>query len=262
MKHLEAILLVLLFLALPAAVHAQFDFTTNNGTLTVKKYTGTGGAVTIPDTTNGLLVTSIAEMAFVQNPLLTGVTVPNSVTNIGDNAFYNCTSLAKVALGSGVNNIGWGAFAFCTHLTNLTVPSSVTKIGNEAFYNCYDLDTLYFWGNAPKFGAEVFATGTGSIWPTVYYLPGTTGWDSLQVRMMCSPVLWQASGSSLVVVTNGFGFTVTGTADIPMVIEACTDLANSAWSPQQSCTLTNGAIYFSDAQWTNYPGRFYRLRWP
>jgi hypothetical protein len=27
-------------------------------------------------------------------------------------------------------------------------------------------------------------------------------------------------------------------------------------------TLVNGTNYFSDPQWTNYPGRFYRLRSP
>jgi hypothetical protein len=27
-------------------------------------------------------------------------------------------------------------------------------------------------------------------------------------------------------------------------------------------TLTNGSIYFSDPDWTNHPGRFYRIRFP
>src|ERR1019366_359508 len=44
-------ILLLLLLALPAAVQAQFTYTTNNGTITITGYTGTGGAVTIPDTT-------------------------------------------------------------------------------------------------------------------------------------------------------------------------------------------------------------------
>jgi len=33
-------------------------------------------------------------------------------------------------------------------------------------------------------------------------------------------------------------------------------------SPLQTNTLNGGSSYFSDAQWTNHPGRFYRLRWP
>jgi hypothetical protein len=45
-------------------------------------------------------------------------------------------------------------------------------------------------------------------------------------------------------------------------VEACTNLANPTWIPLATKTLTNGSSYFSDPQWTDYPGRFYRLRSP
>ncbi len=61
---------------------------------------------------------------------------------------------------------------------------------------------------------------------------------------------------------NQFGFTITGTANIPMVVEGNADLANASWTPLQTCTLTNGSVYFSDPEWTNYPARFYRIRSP
>jgi hypothetical protein len=60
---------------------------------------------------------------------------------------------------------------------------------------------------------------------------------------------------------NGFGFTITGAANIPIVIEASL-AANGPWTLLQSGMLTNGSIYFRDAQWTNYPSRFYRIRSP
>jgi hypothetical protein len=50
---------LLLLFALPAVVQAQFNYTTNNGTITITGYTGPGGDVTIPSATNGLPVTSI-----------------------------------------------------------------------------------------------------------------------------------------------------------------------------------------------------------
>ena len=62
--------------------------------------------------------------------------------------------------------------------------------------------------------------------------------------------------------TNQFGFTITGTSNLVIVVEACTNLANPVWSPVGTNTLTGGSSYFSDPQWTNYPGRFYRLRSP
>jgi len=39
-------------------------------------------------------------------------------------------------------------------------------------------------------------------------------------------------------------------------------LPASVWSQLQTNTLTDDTLYFSDVQWTNFPTRFYRLRWP
>jgi hypothetical protein len=40
------------------------------------------------------------------------------------------------------------------------------------------------------------------------------------------------------------------------------NLADNSWLAVKTNTLTGGSSYFSDAQWTNYPGRFYRCRLP
>jgi hypothetical protein len=72
----------------------------------------------------------------------------------------------------------------------------------------------------------------------------------------------QTTEGSFGVRQNRFGLNITGTADIPLLVEATTNLAAQSWVPLQSCTLTNGLIYFSDAQWTNYPSRVYRIRSP
>ena len=49
---------------LPVVAQAQFTFTTNNGAITITRYTGSGGDVTIPSMINGWPVTSIGEGAF------------------------------------------------------------------------------------------------------------------------------------------------------------------------------------------------------
>ena len=77
----------LLLLAKPAGVQAQFNYTTNNGTIVITGYTGSGGAVTIPSTINGLPVSSINDFAFVNNSNLTSVTTLNNLTSIGNYAF-------------------------------------------------------------------------------------------------------------------------------------------------------------------------------
>lgn len=58
---------------------------------------------------------------------------------------------------------------------------------------------------------------------------------------------------------NGFGMNLTGTAGERFVVEASTNMVN--WVPLQTNTLTSGSIPFSDSQWTNFPGRYYRQRW-
>jgi hypothetical protein len=99
-------------------------------------------------------------------------------------------------------------------------------------------------------------------WVTVYYLPGAKGWGPMFGGF--PTVLWnpQIQPGSFGVRTNQFGFTITGTSNIVVVVQASTNLANPVWSPLATNTLTSGSFYFSDPRWTNYPARFYRLRWP
>jgi hypothetical protein len=423
------------FGGLPVAL-LPYTFTINNGTITITKYTGPGGAVTCPDRINGLPVTSIGYMAFYYCTSLTNVAIPGSVTSIGSSAFFNCSRLASVIIPNSVTSIMDYAFSSCTSLTNLVIPGSVTSIGSSAFFNCSSLgnvtipngvisimdyafssctsltsltipnsvtsinegvfsdctsltnvaipnsvtsigdfafsdctslssvtipasvtnieesafdscygltainvDTLnpvyssvngvlfnksqtmliqfpvgkagsytipnsvtsvgdfafydctsltsvtignsvtsigsyafeyctslravYFQGNAPSVDSSVFS-GDNNV--TVYYLPGTSGWENFAQLTGLPTMLWnpqvQTSDASFGVRTNCFCFTITGTTNIPIVLEACTNLANPTWIPLQSCTLTNGLLYFSDPDWTNNPARFYRIRSP
>jgi len=212
-------------------------------------------------------VTSIGDVAFYYSGLI-NVTIPGSVTNIGVGAFGVCSSLNNVIIQNGVTSIGERAFNYCDSLTNVTIPNSVTSIGGWAFEYCTNLTGVYFQGNAPSLGSAVFAFDNNA---TVYYLPGTTGWENFAQLTGRPTVLWnpqvQPGDPIFGVQNNQFGFNITGSSNLVIVVEACTNLANPVWSPVQTNTLntfigTNGTSYFSDPQWTNYPGRFYRLRSP
>jgi hypothetical protein len=256
------LLLLLLLLIQPAEVQAlDYTYTTTNGTVTITKYTGSDGSVTIPGTIDGLPVTSIGASAFSSCTGLTNVTIPNSVTSIGASVFSACTGLASVTIPNSVTNIGSGAFYRCTSLTNVTIPNSVTNIGNGAFWSCTSLTIVYFKGNAPSVDSSAFS---GDPNATVYYLAGTTGWGPTFAGR--PTVLWkpqvQTSDASFGVRTNGFGFTITGISGTVIEVEACTDLANPTWLPLQTNTLSGDSFFFSDPRWTNHPARFYRLRSP
>ena len=79
--------------------------------------------------------------------------------------------------------------------------------------------------------------------------------------MLWNPSI-QTADPTFGVQNNQFGFTITGTPNIPIAVVACTNPAAPNGLPLQSCTLTNGSIYFSDTDWATYPTRLYRIRSP
>jgi hypothetical protein len=208
-------------------------------------------------------------------------TIPNSVANIGDYAFYNCTSLTNVVLDNNLISIGAYAFsgpsfygalygqAIGCPLTSITFPANVTSIGESAFEGCGNLTSAYFLGNAPDADETVFwwcnglNTDNGGL--MAHNLPGTTGWAEFSTNTGVPTALWTPPyplilNGSVGMLNNQFGFTISWATNVPVVVEASADLSNPVWTPIATNTLTGGASYFSDPQWTNYPARFYRLK--
>jgi hypothetical protein len=142
-------------LVLPAVVQAQFTFTTNNGAITITGYTGSGGTVVIPDSTNGYPVNSIGTYAFYDSNL-TNVLIPDSVTNIGYSAFSDCFSLTSVTMGNSVANIGFEAFFQCVRLSGITLPNSLTTISYQAFTYCSGLTNVIIPDSVTNIGSFAF----------------------------------------------------------------------------------------------------------
>ncbi len=209
--------------------------------------------------TIGNNVKSIGDSAFIGCTSLTNIIIPKSVTHIGDEAFSECTSLANIMIGNSVTSIGLFAFFGCTELTSATIGNSVTSIGTQAFRYCDSLKGIYFKGNAPSLGSSVFS---GDDKATVYYLAGTKGWTAtfggLPTAVWSLPM--EISVTNFAIQTNGFGFKVTSTGTQPVVVDACASLTGPIWIPLRTNTPSEGSFIFNDSQWTDYPGRFYRVR--
>ncbi len=142
LPHIVKIACLLCAATLPVAVQAQFTFVTNaDSTITITGYTGPGGDETIPDTIDGLPVTSIGDWAFY-GASITKVVIPDSVTNIGGYAFELCSGLTSVTISKSVTSIGGQAFYYCTSLTNVMIPDSVTDIGYYVFAGCASLTSV------------------------------------------------------------------------------------------------------------------------
>lgn len=217
---------------------------------------GKAGSYTIPPN-----VRSIGNYAFASCANVASVTIPGTVFSIGNCAFIWCGSLTNVTISNGVTSIGYDAFEVCINLTNVIIPKSVTTIHTYAFANCTNLRSVYFEGNPPS-AIRTFFQGPN---PTIYCLPGTTGWDTAFPG--CPTAFWTLpwpvildGGPNFGLQTNGFGFTISWLTNIPVVVEACTNPAHAVWLPVSTNTLTGGLSIFSDPDWTNFPARFYRVR--
>lgn len=247
--------------------------------------------VVIPDS-----ATNVGDNAFSGCTSLADIEIPNSTVRIGHQAFFR-TSLVDIMIPYNVTSIGQYVFSGCSNLVTIAVdelnafysskdgvlfnkdgtvlvcyppgkageyatPSSVTRIGFGAFSSCSALEKMYFRGDKPDLDWSMELSIATNI--TVYYLPGTAGWSATfggRPAVLWNPVI-QTQDGGFGVRSNGFGFNIAGTNSYSVVVESCINLNDGAWIPVATNTLINGTANFSDSDWTNYPGRFYRLRMP
>jgi hypothetical protein len=116
---------------------------------------------------------------------------------------------------------------------------------------------FHFIGDAPTTQGGAFL---GSPNVTVYYRPGTKGWSNKYDT--CNTVMWNPANTQPGMSNHAFGFNIAGTANIEVVPQATTNLANPVWVIVTNLTLVNGTATFSEGAGEVCPGRFYRLTNP
>ena len=94
------------------------DFITEDmfGKVYLKKYTGSGGDVVIPE---GISIIGGCAFTFTKN--LTSLIVPPTVTEIGETAFYIQRKLKKLTLPDSIAEMPVDSFEECTGLTEVNV---------------------------------------------------------------------------------------------------------------------------------------------
>ncbi|HRR34855.1 MAG TPA: C10 family peptidase [Kiritimatiellia bacterium] len=158
--------------------------------------------------------------------------------------------------GGPVSGIAANTFAG-TPVVSVILPASITTIETGAFAGAASLQRLFFAGDAPSVAANALEGSN----VTVYYLPGRTGWSSsLGGR---PALLWNPAGTGLGFLNGIFSFTLTGTALIPVHVQATTNLQSAVWFSLTNTVIDgSGAVKVSDPESPAHDTRFYRFVWP
>lgn len=106
-------------------------------------------------------ISNSSKTLYLNNELITSLTIPDSVTSIGNCAFSGCIGLTSITIPDSVTSIGVGAFEDCTGLTSIIIPNSVTSIGDHAFEGCLDLSSVTIGNSVTSIGGSAFRYCTG-----------------------------------------------------------------------------------------------------
>ena len=201
----------------PAVMQARFAYAVNSdNTATLTGYSGAGGSIALP--------------SYIEN---------HPVAGIGFGAFFGTTNLTEVTIPDGVTRIGDGAFWKCSGLTTVTVPASVTDVGWRAFSECGSLSSVFFLGNAPSEGSDVFYLADSV---TVYHLQDSPDWETAFVGTPVAqpPFTYSANRDMSVSIDHYFGS--GGAVIIPPTLEgkpvsAIRERAFADWPGLTSVTI-------------------------
>ena len=108
-----------------------------------------------------------------------------------------------------------------------------------AFFDCTSLTEVYFKGNAPSVGSDVFDNSNNT---TIYYLPGSTGWGTTFGGRPTS--LWQPQVQTI---EPGQSYSVTVTWLGKVSQKGCPVNQPAAKAGSYKVTGRNGAVVSAPA---------------
>lgn len=83
-----------------------------------------------------------AHNLYLNDVLVTNLSIPNGVSEIKVGAFTGCNSIQSVSLPNSIASIKMHAFDHCQSIKDFVIPDSVLSVGFFAFYHCDALQSV------------------------------------------------------------------------------------------------------------------------
>ena len=135
------------------------------------------GCSSLTSVTIGNGVTSIGYYAFIgcsglKNIYITDLTAWCNISGLNylmyygsstKNFYLNNELVTNLSIPNGVTSIGSFAFRGCSGLTSITIPDGVTSIGESAFYDCSGLKTVLYKGTTEQWSKISISSDNGYL---------------------------------------------------------------------------------------------------
>jgi len=169
--------------------------------------------------------------------------------------------IITTAVGNGVSGFGGEGGIATNAAISLPTGISFDSAGNLiiAELGNYRVRKVVY-SDKPSF--TVFGVNTNNIGDYQVIVSGACGSVTSSVAKLFLSAQIQTGTAGVGIQENCFGFTVTGTSNQTVIIEASTNLNDSGWLPLATNILGADPYYFNDPDWTNHAERFYRTRSP
>ena len=226
-----------------AAYSLTYQYNTD-GTLSITGYTGTAqGALVLPDTIDGIAVTTVNSFAFRNCTGFTSLSLPEGLTVIGSSAFEGCTGLSgDLTLPESVVRVDSGAFSGCTGFTgSLTLNEGLLSMGNYAFSRCGFTGALILPGSLKTIGNNAFYQCTGLTALTFGESLTEIGFSAFEGCIGLEGSLTLPEG--LTSIKGGAFDGCTGLTGPLALPQSLTEIGSSAFS---GCTGLTGPLTFGD----------------
>ena len=128
-----------------ASLYYEIETKPNKKSVHITRFQGLASQVEVPESIEGLPVTTVDRKAFLSKKNLRRIWLPDTVEEIGD----------------------W-AFAYCDHLSEITLPRRAVRFGKAVFMECKELRRISARGqlheaSVPAFPAELMAAAVTAM---------------------------------------------------------------------------------------------------